>query len=135
MPVTTSPTRSMYSSYIISRSASRIRWRITCFAVCAAMRPKFSGVTSARLTTAGSISDQSIWRSSSEIRTCDCALARLLDQPLLDVGRQLDREHAEIARIGVELDRRVTRGSGRLLVGGEKCIFGRMDQAVLLDPL
>src|SRR5947199_111619 len=31
IPVTTSPTRSMYSSYIISRSASRIRCRITCF--------------------------------------------------------------------------------------------------------
>ena len=40
MPVTTSPTRSMYSSYIISRSASRIRCRMTCLAVCAAMRPK-----------------------------------------------------------------------------------------------
>ena len=50
MPVTTSVTRSTYSSYIISRSASRMRWRMTCFAVCAAMRPKFSGVTSARFT-------------------------------------------------------------------------------------
>ena len=50
MPVTTSLTRSTYSSYIIARSASRIRCRITCFAVCAAMRPKFSGVTSSRLT-------------------------------------------------------------------------------------
>src|SRR3954447_2553422 len=46
MPVISSPTRSRYSSYIMSRSASRIRWRITCLAVCAAMRPKSSGVTS-----------------------------------------------------------------------------------------
>ena len=29
----------MYSSYIIARSASRIRCWITCFAVIAAMRP------------------------------------------------------------------------------------------------
>ena len=36
-------TRSTYSSYIIARSASRIRCRMTCFAVCAAMRPKLSG--------------------------------------------------------------------------------------------
>ncbi len=46
IPVTTSPTRLTYSSYIISRSASRMRCRITCFAVWAAMRPKLSGVTS-----------------------------------------------------------------------------------------
>src|SRR5581483_10376923 len=73
MPVTTSLTRSMYSSYIISRSASRIRCKMTCFAVWAAMRPKFSGVTSVRLTSAGSTADQSICRSSSDTRTCECS--------------------------------------------------------------
>jgi hypothetical protein len=67
MPVTTSPTRSTYSSYIIARSASRIRWLITCFAVCAAMRPKFSGVTSERLTWSSGTCDQSTSRSSSEM--------------------------------------------------------------------
>ena len=46
MPVISSPTRSRYSSNIMSRSASRIRCRITCLAVWAAMRPKSSGVTS-----------------------------------------------------------------------------------------
>ena len=46
MPVISSPTRSRYSSNIMSRSASRIRWRITCLAVCAAIRPKSCGVTS-----------------------------------------------------------------------------------------
>src|SRR5207248_849461 len=65
MPVTTSPTRSMYSSYIISRSASRIRCRMTCFAVCAAMRPKLSGVTSSRFIWSAGTSDQSISSSSS----------------------------------------------------------------------
>ena len=71
MPVTTSPTRSTYSSYIIERSASRIRCRITCFAVCAAMRPKFSGVTSSRLMSRSGTSDQSSSRSSSETRVCE----------------------------------------------------------------
>ena len=56
----------MYSSYIISRSASRMRWRMTCFAVCAAMRPKLSGVTSSRLICSSGTSDQSSSRSSSE---------------------------------------------------------------------
>ena len=46
MPVISSPTRSWYSSNIMSRSASRIRWRITCLAVWAAIRPKSVGVTS-----------------------------------------------------------------------------------------
>src|SRR5579863_4041079 len=46
MPVISSPTRSRYSSYIMSRSASRILCRITCLAVCAAIRPKSPGVTS-----------------------------------------------------------------------------------------
>ncbi len=40
MPVMTSPLRSLYSLKTFSRSASRVRWMITCFAVCAAMRPK-----------------------------------------------------------------------------------------------
>src|SRR5690606_2385704 len=46
VPVTRSPTRSLYSSNWASRSASRIRCRITCFAVCAAMRPNPAGVSS-----------------------------------------------------------------------------------------
>src|SRR5689334_20346892 len=65
MPVISSPTRSRYSSYIISRSASRIRWRITCLAVCAAMRPKLSGVTSSRFICSSGTSVQSISSSSS----------------------------------------------------------------------
>ena len=39
IPVTTSPMRSLYSAKMFSRSASRTFWKITCFAVCAAMRP------------------------------------------------------------------------------------------------
>ena len=63
------------------------------------------------------------------------ALTRLLHQPLLDVGGQLDREHPEVALDRVELDRRVARGLRRLLVGGEERILERMDQRVAVDAL
>ncbi len=43
MPLTISPTRSLYSSYWRSRSASRTFWTMTCLAVWAAMRPKSIG--------------------------------------------------------------------------------------------
>src|SRR5277367_3998269 len=51
-----SPSRPAYSSYLRSRSASRIRWKITCLAVCAAIRPKSLGVSSHSLMTAPSSS-------------------------------------------------------------------------------
>ena len=60
MPLTTSPTRSTYSSYIISRSASRMRCRMTCLAVCAAMRPKLSVVTLTGRIASGPYADQSM---------------------------------------------------------------------------
>jgi hypothetical protein len=43
MPFTTSPTRPEYSANTLSRSASRTFWKITCFAVCAAIRPEHVG--------------------------------------------------------------------------------------------
>ena len=44
MPVMISPLRSLYSLKTFSRSASRTRWMMTCFAVCAAMRPNAAAV-------------------------------------------------------------------------------------------
>src|SRR5919204_5033534 len=74
MPVTTSPTRSTYSSYIISRSASRIRWRMTCFAVCAAS----SASSSAWMSVFSSIPfSRSIVLTASMI-------SRLMSLPLVD---------------------------------------------------
>src|SRR5581483_7505782 len=61
-------------------------------------------------------------------------LARLVDQPLLDVGRQLDGEDAELAVV-VHLDGRVARGARRLLVGGEEGVLERRDECSFLDPL
>ena len=48
----------------------------------------------------------------------ELALARFLDQALLDVGRQFHREDAEITLL-VDFDDRMARGSGHLLVRGE----------------
>ena len=42
VPLTTSPIRSLYSPKMFSRSASRTFWKMTCLAVCAAMRPRTS---------------------------------------------------------------------------------------------
>ena len=63
MPVTMSPSLPAYSSYLRSRSASRIRWVITWRAVWAAIRPKFSGVTSNSSPT-GSPSSSRSWAST-----------------------------------------------------------------------
>ena len=148
MPVTTSPTRSMYSSYIISRSASRIRCRITCLAVCAAMRPKLSGVTSSRFISSSGTCDQSTSRSSSlrsvwffslrllldPLELVERALARLVEQPALEVGGKLDREDAVVARV-VELDRRMPRGARRLLVGRKEGVLERREQRFRVDAL
>ena len=46
VPLTMSPTRSLYSSKTLSFSAMRIFWMMACLAVWAAMRPKLRGVTS-----------------------------------------------------------------------------------------
>ena len=148
MPVTTSPTRSMYSSYIISRSASRIRCRMTCFAVCAAMRPKLSGVTSSRLTQLlGDLRPVDLEVVVGEQRVVllarllldalelvERALARLVEQAHLEVGGELDREHAEVPAV-VELDRRVPRRAGRLLVRREQRVLERGDERAALDSL
>src|SRR5436853_608872 len=63
------------------------------------------------------------------------ALARLVEEALLDVGGQLDRVNAELAVVRIELDGRVSRRAGRLLVGGQQRVLERVDEGVLLDPL
>ena len=64
----------------------------------------------------------------------DGALARLLDQPLLDVLGQVDGVHAEVTAL-VHLDRRVTGGARRLLVRGEQGVLERADERPALDSL
>ena len=70
-----------------------------------------------------------------ELELGDRALARLVEQALLDVGRQLDRPDAEVAAHAVELHLRVPRGARRLLVGGEQGVLERADEGLVLDAL
>ena len=69
MPVTISPSLPAYSSYLLSRSTSRMRCRMTCFAVCAAMRPKSLGVSSHSRTTAPSSSSSCAMTWMSPVST------------------------------------------------------------------
>ena len=149
MPVTTSVTRSMYSSYIISRSASRMRWRMTCFAVCAAMRPKSSGVTSSRSMTSSGTSVRSIVRSSSVTRTCErspvssscCSSAWIArsrasstSRSSMSPGRSMEKTRKSpvswsSSTVGVAGCAR------RLLVRGEQRVLERLDERAALDAL
>ena len=62
------------------------------------------------------------------------ALARLVEQPHLEVVGHLDREDAEVAAV-VELDRGVARRARRLLVCGEQRVLERGDERAALDSL
>ena len=148
MPVISSPTRSRYSSNIMSRSASRIRCRITCLAVCAAMRPKSSGVTS-RVSIWSSYSLSFSRSISGSARLAhlaglgvdvrDLALgsasAPLPDQLLLELRRDHQLADAEVAELAVHLDPRVRRRAGRLLVGGQQRVLERDHQLLARDAL
>ena len=121
---------------------------MTCFAVCAAMRPKPSGVTSSRLTSLlGNlrpvdvevvVGDERVLALAGlllePLELLELALAGVVDEPLLDVGRELDGEDAELAVV-VHLDGRVARRARRLLVRGEQRVLEGRDERALLDSL
>ena len=64
----------------------------------------------------------------------DARLARLLDEPLLDVAGDVDPEDAELARV-VELHLGVPGCARRLLVGGAERVLECSDEDALLDAL
>src|SRR5438105_258322 len=61
-------------------------------------------------------------------------LACLFDQPLLDIRRELDREDAKVALV-VDLNGRVTRRAGHLLVRRQKRVLECRHQRPALDAL
>ena len=67
MPRMSCPWRSLYSLKMMSRSASRTRWKSTCLAVCAAMRPKALRACFMSSTSPNSLS---CWRACSASRGC-----------------------------------------------------------------
>ena len=123
IPVIISPTRSWYSSNIMSRSASRIRCRITCLAVWAAIRPKSVGVTS-RVSIWSSYSASSLGVDLRLLGLAQLArlgvdrallLDRLGDQLLLQLGRQDQLEHAEVGGAAIHVDPGVLAAPGVFL--------------------
>src|SRR5438477_511107 len=60
--------------------------------------------------------------------------ACLVEQALLDVGRQLDRVDAEVA-LFVDLDGGMAGRARRLFVRGQQGVFERGNQCPALDPL
>ena len=62
------------------------------------------------------------------------ALARLFEQALLEIRRDLDRVDAEIAVV-VQLDGCVPRRAGCLLVRSEERVLERLDERVAVDAL
>ena len=121
---------------------------MTCFAVCAAMRPKLSGVTSVRTIWSGRdlrpveveilVGDQRVLALAGllldPLELGDPRLARVLDESELDVLRDLDPVDAELA-LAVELDLGVAGRVGRLLVRREQRILESGDEDAFLDPL
>ena len=120
IPVISSPTRSWYSSNIMSRSASRIRCRITCLAVWAAIRPKSSGRDVAGLDLV------LVGREQLRVELGLLGLAQLArlgvdrsapaprsprEQLLLELGRQDQLEDAEVGGVAVEVDAGVLGGA------------------------
>ena len=104
---------------------------MTCLAVCAAMRPKSSGVTSrssiwSRYSSnlAGSISGS--WGSTISPVSGSIVRAlvdRLDDQVRLEALGDDQLDDAEVAGLGVELDARVLRRAGLLLVGRQQRVL------------
>ena len=148
MPVTTSPWRSTYSSYMIARSASRIRCWMTCFAVCAAMRPKSSGVTSVRTIWSGGTCDQSRSRSSSATSVCwrspvsssirsssamRASRASSTSRNSMSSGISIPNTRNSPSPSSLTSAWRVA--SGRLLVRREQRVLERGDEDAFLDPL
>ena len=125
-----------------------MRCRMTCFAVCAAMRPKPSGVTSSRLICSSGTSDQSMSRSSSEMSVCwrspvssssrsssSSLRSRASSSSRVSMSAGSSIEKTRKSPFVVDLDGGVARRAGRLLVGGEERVLERRDERALFDAL
>ncbi len=142
MPVISSPTRSRNSSSTSSRSASRTRWRMTCLAVIAAMRPKPDGVTSCssmRSRCSSTLSQSSSGRAGRRPRPSPGRSSpprrRAPRGVLLEVLRDQELVDAEVGRIAVELDAGVLRRSGLLAVRRQEGILEGFHQGLGRDAL
>src|SRR5512133_3616477 len=116
MPVTTSLSRSLYSSYIILRFADALQDHLLRRLRCDAAEVLGRHVLALHLVLRDVrpvdievvIGEQRVRALTvlglDPLQLLECALARLVEQPLLDVGRKLDRVDAEVPLL-VDLDR------------------------------
>ena len=126
------------------RSASRMRCRITCFAVWAAIRPKFvRGDVAGRdlVLVGGQELRVELWLlglaelARLRVDRLLLLLDRLRHQLLLQLGRQDQLEDAEVGGLAVEVDARVPGRPRRLLVRRQQCVLERRHQRLGIDPL
>ena len=122
--VTTSPIRSLYSSWTFSRSASRAFCESTCLTVCAAMR----------VSTGGFGNSISMSTSASSPYICLASVSEISVAGLVDlVDDVLDREDFDHAGLGVEARAEILGGLVGLARGGEHGLFERGDDHLGLD--
>ena len=125
-PCTTSPMRSLYSSYWRSRSASRTFCTITCLAFWALMRLKSTGGRVSAMMSP-------IWASGLRLR----ASARLnLGLVVLDQlhDMQIARDMG-LAGLGIDIDLDVVLGAVMGLGGALHRLFHRGQHHLLVDGL
>ena len=116
---------------------------MTCLAVCAAIRPKSPGVTSRSSiwslyssNFAGSISGIGRLDHLARLGVVRRALVdRLDDEVRLEALGDDQLDDAEVGGLGVELDARVLRAVGLLLVGRQQRVLEREPQLLGRDAL
>ena len=126
VPLTISPTRLMYSSYMRSRSASRTFCTMTCLADWAAMRPNSMG-GSGSVTKSPSL--------AASLRACGVLEPDLAAVFLDRLDHFEQAPHARLAGLGVDLDPDIGLGAvaglGRLL----DRVLHRLDDDHAIDRL
>ena len=121
---------------------------MTCLAVCAAIRPKSSGVTS-RFSIWSSNSARRVQRDLRRLGDDDLAglgidaplelagrlLLGLVEQLVLELLGQDQLLDAVLAEVGIEVHARVAHGAGLLLVCRQERVLEGGDELLLGDAL
>ncbi len=116
-----------------------MRCRITCLAVCAAIRPKSSGVTSGGLDLVLvllELLEVDLGRrrlahlAGLRIHARLLVGGRLDQQLLLELGRDLQLPDREVTGVPIHLHARIGRRARRLLVRGKQRVFQRFHELI-----
>ena len=121
-----SPARPLNSSNTMFFSTCRMRCNIACLAVCAAMRPKFCGVTSTSMSSPSWMLGLRRRASASDISSC--LLTTCLDDEQLGQG-------ANRAGLAVDFDAQIAGGADALLGRLQQGLLDGLKQGFLVDAL